>query len=245
MCIYISMCMYRVGLSTRQTVLQGHLSFISHRFISFLCVQDSPPSHGWTGLHLSVESHICWWTGRCCCCSGHVPAGGGRNQADHSKLQAAHIHRRGSLLVKDLQERGAARPLQGIFPHCLGFVYTLLQTNSFLVDRVIFCIWISCHETPPLPLVSCPYRCNSLFCRMLCSLHELGQAVAGASCSLHSPAELNKRLFGSRSGSNPLVPFWNCKAENASKFTEHLFCLWGMFGELKQDYFLFFQAGSN
>lgn len=43
-------------------------------------------------------------------------------------------------LVKGLQERGAARPLQGIFPHCLGFVYTLLQTNSFLVDRVRFCI---------------------------------------------------------------------------------------------------------
>lgn len=58
-----------------------------------------------------------------------------------------------------------------------------------------------------LQYISFVYRCISLFCRVLRGLHELGQALAGASFSIHSPPELHYRLYRSGSGPNPLLPF--------------------------------------
>lgn len=66
--------------------------------------QDNPPSHGWGGLHHSVESHIGWWTGRHRCCTGHVPSGGDRNKTNRSELPEADIPQRRSYALKDLQD---------------------------------------------------------------------------------------------------------------------------------------------
>lgn len=101
--------------------------------------------------------------------------------------------------------RGFSLTLLGVFACSYKWVHFLwvvlryqilmllkLLCFSFITLWKLVFMWadsdgISCN----LHYISFICRCFPLFYRMLCGPHELGQALAGASFSLHSPPELH------------------------------------------------------
>lgn len=87
--------------------------------------------------------------------------------------------------------RGFSLTVLGVFAYSYNnnrFLFFYFDSTAYTTHLLLFVNnTLSCN----LQYIAFVFRCFPLFYRLLCGPHELGQALAGAPFSLHSPAELH------------------------------------------------------